>query len=88
MIYMATADTTTIRIPTQTRDRLKVLAARRGESAGDLVSELVDAADEQAMLDEIEAGFEKIARDPKVLAAYRAESREIEAGFEASTPEW
>jgi predicted DNA-binding protein len=84
---MAATDTTTIRIPTQTRDRLKVLAARRGESAGDLVSELVDAADEQAMLDEIEAGFEKIANDPKLLAAYRAESRELE-GFDASAPEW
>lgn len=32
---------------------------------------------EKAMLAEIEAGFEKLARDPKALAAYRAESREI-----------
>jgi len=88
MIYMATADTTTIRIRTETRDRLKVLAARRGESAGDLVSELVADADEQAALDEIEASFEKIASNPRVLAAYRAESHEIEAGFEASAPEW
>jgi len=29
------------------------------------------------MLAEIEAGFEKLARNPKALAAYRAESREI-----------
>jgi len=40
------------------------------------------------MLDEIEAGFEKIASDPKELAAYRAESDEIEAGFAAPIPEW
>lgn len=37
-----------------------------------------DADDnEKALLAEIEAGFEKLARDPKALAAYRAESREI-----------
>jgi len=40
------------------------------------------------MLDEIEAGFEKIASDPQALAAYRAESAEIEAGFGAPIPEW
>lgn len=40
------------------------------------------------MLDEIEAGFEKIASDPKLLAAYRAEAAEIEAGFGTSIPEW
>ena len=45
--------------------------------------EPANAADEQAMLDEIEASFEKIASDPQALAAYRAESDEIEAGFEA-----
>lgn len=85
---MATADTTTIRVPTQTRDRLKALAARRGEPAGDVVAKLVSAADEEALLDEIEAGFERLAGDPKALAAYRAESREIEAAFEAPAPEW
>jgi len=50
--------------------------------------DLANAADEQAMLDEIEAGFEKIASDPQALAAYRAESAEIEAGFGAPIPEW
>jgi predicted DNA-binding protein len=85
---MAAADTTTIRVPTRTRDRLKVLAARRGESASDLVAELVNAADEEAMLAEIAAGFEKIAADPKALAAYRAESREVESAFDAPAPEW
>jgi predicted DNA-binding protein len=88
LIYMAAADTTTIRVPTQTRDRLKALAARRGEPAGEVVAKLVIAADEEAMLAEIEAGFEKLASDPKVLAAYRAESRELEGAFGAPTPEW
>lgn len=80
-------DTTTIRVPTRTRDRLKALAARRGESSGELVAKLVNAADEEAMLEEVAAGFERLAMDPEALAAYRAESTEIEA-FDAPTPEW
>jgi hypothetical protein len=85
---MATVDTTTIRVPTQTRDRLKALAARRGESASEVVSKLVIAADEEAMLVEVAAGFEALASDPQALAAYRAESREIQSAFDAPTPEW
>ncbi|MEX2448107.1 MAG: hypothetical protein WD404_05110 [Solirubrobacterales bacterium] len=37
------------------------------------------------MLADIEAGFEKLARNPKALAAYRAESQEIERGFPVPT---
>ena len=40
------------------------------------------------MLAEVAAGFEKIAADPGALSAYRAESEELESGFEASAPEW
>jgi predicted DNA-binding protein len=47
---MAATDTTTIRVSTHTRDRLKALASRRGEPAGDVIAELVDAADEETML--------------------------------------
>jgi predicted DNA-binding protein len=86
-IYMAATDTTTIRVPTQTRDRLKALAARRGEPAGEVVAKLVNAADEEAMLAEVAAGFEKLASDPGALATYRAESRGIEA-FDTPAPEW
>jgi predicted DNA-binding protein len=85
---MTSADTTTIRVPVETRNRLNSLAARQGEPAGEVVSKLVTAADEEAMLAEIAAGFEKLAGDPKALAAYRAESEELESGFEASAPEW
>lgn len=41
-----------------------------------------------SMLAEVAAGFEKIAADPGALSAYRAESEELEAGFEVPTPEW
>lgn len=85
---MAATDTTTIRVPTDTRDRLNALAARRGEPAGEVVAKLVNAAGEDAMLTEIALGFEGLASDPKALAVYRAESEELEAGFEAPTPEW
>lgn len=85
---MAAADTTTIRVPIETRNRLNSLAARRGEPAGEVVAKLVNAADEDAILGEGAAGFEKIAADPKMLSAYRAESAELESGFEAPAPEW
>ena len=84
---MAATGTTTIRVPTETRDRLKALAAQRGESASEVVVKLVSAADEDAMLTEVEAGFSRLASDPAALAAYRAESKELEA-FDAPTPEW
>jgi predicted DNA-binding protein len=85
---MAATATTTIRVPTETRDRLKALALRRGEPAGEVVAKLVNAADEEAMLAEIAVGFEELASDPKALAAYRAESEELESGFDAPAPEW
>ena len=88
MVYMKVANTTTIRVPVRTRDRLRALAARRGESAGDVVTQLVSAADEEAMLAEMAAGFERLAGDREALAAYRAESSEIESAFDAQAPEW
>jgi 23S rRNA U2552 (ribose-2'-O)-methylase RlmE/FtsJ len=84
---MAT-DTTTIRVQVETRDRLNSLAARRGEPAGEVVAKLVSAADEDTMLAEMAIGFEKLAADPGALSAYRAESKEVEYGFEAPAPEW
>lgn len=85
---MSTLNTTTIRVPVETRDQLNSLAARRGESAGEVVAKLVSAADEDVMLAEIATGFERLATDPRALSAYRAETKEIGLGFEASTPGW
>jgi predicted DNA-binding protein len=84
---MATT-TTTIRVSAQTRDRLNALAAREGGSAGEIVAKLVYAADDEQLLADAEADFEKLARDPKALAVYHREAREIESGFEAPAPEW
>lgn len=85
---MAAADTTTIRVPVETRDRLNALSRRRGEPAGEVIAKLVSSADEEELLAEIAAGFGKLAGDANALAAYRAEGAELESGFEASTPEW
>ncbi len=85
---MAATDTTTIRVSTSTRDLLKKLAARRGEPASDLIAKLVRAADEEAMLAELEASFERLSKDPAALSAYRAEAVELEGAFEAPMPEW
>lgn len=82
------ADTTTIRVPIETRDRLKALAARRGEPASEVVAKLVSAADEDAMLAQAGADFERLAADSVAVAAYRAESDAIGAAFEAEAPGW
>jgi predicted DNA-binding protein len=81
LVYMGT---TTIRVRTETRDRLNALARRRGTPAGELVDELVRAADEDALLSAAEEGWERLAASG--LAAYRAESAELEA-FGAELPE-
>ncbi|HEX4306716.1 MAG TPA: hypothetical protein VHZ54_11795 [Solirubrobacterales bacterium] len=85
---MAAVDTTTIRVSTDTRDLLRRLAARRGEPAGEVIAKLVAAADEEALLAEAEASFERLAEDPEALAAYRGEKDNLEGAFDAPTPEW
>jgi predicted DNA-binding protein len=87
-VYVSSAKTTTVRVPTKPRDRLKALAAQRGESASEVVAEFVDDASEETMLAEAGAAFETLAKDPEALAAYHSEAREIEAAFGAPTPEW
>lgn len=82
------AQTTTIRVSEQTRDRLNALASRRREPAGEVVAKLVSAADEEALLDDAAVAFEALADDPDALAAYRSESREIEVGFDPPAPGW
>jgi predicted DNA-binding protein len=82
------AVTTTIRVSSETRDRLNALRAREGKSAGEVVARLVHAADDDLLLADAEAAFENLARDPRALAVYRSEAEEIEGGFGASAPAW
>jgi hypothetical protein len=82
------AASTTIRVSTETRDLLKALGARRGDSVGEVVAELVHAADDELLLANAEASFRRMASDPDTLAAYRSEAREIDTSFEAPAPDW
>ncbi len=85
MVYMA--ETTTIRVSTRTRDVLNSLAARRGQTAGDVVATLAAAADEERWLEDIAASFRRLADDPEMLRRYRAESEDLES-FTAPVPDW
>lgn len=83
MIYMSA--TTTIRVPLETRDRLNALARRRGTPASEVVAELVNEADDRALLAEAEEAWKRLAADDTALAAYRNEAAEL-ADFDAPLP--
>ena len=79
-------ETTTIRVTSKTRDRLNALARRRGMAAGQLVEQLVRDADDEALLESAEDAWGRMASEPKMLAAYREESAELES-FGSPLPE-
>ena len=79
--------TTTIRVATETRDRLNSLARRRGAPASVIVADLVHEADNRALLADAENAWARMAADPALAAAFRAETREIEA-FEPQLPDY
>ncbi len=79
---------TTIRVSAATRDRLNALSTRRNSSAGETVAELVRVADDDLLLADAAAGFERIADDPGELAAYRSETIAIVSAFDAAPPDW
>jgi predicted transcriptional regulator len=80
-------ETTTIRVPVETRDRLNEIAQRRGTPAGDVVTALVQEADDRDLLTAAFEAWERMADDPDTLQAYRAETRDLGA-FEAPLPEY
>jgi predicted DNA-binding protein len=79
--------TTTIRVPAETRDKLNELARRRGTPAGDVVTALVNEADDRALLASAFEDWKRISRDPEALTAYRSETGDLEA-FEPAMPEY
>jgi predicted DNA-binding protein len=81
------AKTTTIRVPSETRDRLNALARRRGTPASEVVAELVREADDRALLADAEESWKQLGADPGALAAYRAETRDLH-GWDAPLPEY
>jgi predicted DNA-binding protein len=79
--------TTTVRVPSDTRDRLNALARRRGAPAGEIVAELVREADDRALLADAEESWKRLATDRAALAAYRAETADLES-LGAPMPEY
>jgi predicted DNA-binding protein len=84
---MSGKPTTTIRVSSHTRDRLNALARRRGAPASEIVTELVNEADDRALLADAEEGWRRLAADRGALGAYRAEAAEL-AGFDAPLPDY
>ncbi len=82
------AATTTIRVSTETRDLLKALGERLGGSTGEIVAELVHAADDDLLLADAERAFNALTDDPEMLAVYRSEAEEIDGAFDAPAPAW
>jgi predicted DNA-binding protein len=77
--------TTTIRVPSETRDQLNALARRRGTPAGELVAQLVREADDLALLADAEEGWRRLGAAPRALAFYQAETDELH-GFDVPLP--
>jgi hypothetical protein len=67
------AATTTIRVRSDTRERLKRLGRDRGLSTPDLLDSLVRDAEDDQLLVEHEAAMDRIMAHPAQAASYRAE---------------
>jgi hypothetical protein len=72
---MATG-TTTIRVTTTTRDRLSAIAKRRGKTTGDLLAELAEELDDDALMGSAERSWRSMSNEE--LAEYRQEAEDLE----------
>jgi predicted transcriptional regulator len=68
------AETTTIRVRRETRDRLNRLASARGMSTPELVSQLVDRAEDDDLFVRHAAAYDALwAEDPDLLSEIQRE---------------
>jgi hypothetical protein len=70
------AATTTIRVTTTTRDRLSSIAKRRGKTTGDLLAEIAEKLDDDALMESAERSWRSMSNED--LAEYRQEAEELE----------
>jgi hypothetical protein len=61
---------TTIKVDTDTRDRLSAIAKKRELTLGELVSELTRKAEEEEYWREIHAAYARLRQDPEEWRAY------------------
>lgn len=59
------AATTTVRVHLETRDALARLSAERGMSTADLLADLVERREQDELLDQMNASFERTQQDPE-----------------------
>jgi hypothetical protein len=71
------AGSTTIRIRETTRRSLADLAARRGRSITDVVDDLVERAEAEAMFDAHHEAMRRVGDEPEQAAAWHAEQRQL-----------
>lgn len=70
------AETTTIRVRRETRERINRLAGERGISAPDLIGELVDRAEDDALFAAHAAAYEQLReRAPDLMREIEQEDR-------------
>lgn len=72
---------TTIRIRGATHSALVELAAQRGRSITDLVDELVERAEVEAMFDAHHDALRRVSEDPEQAVAWEAERRDLEGSL-------
>lgn len=68
------AATTTVRVRTDTRDRIKRLAREDRVSAPDLIERLVDKEEQDRLLQAMNEDFERLRDDPGAWADFQAET--------------
>jgi predicted DNA-binding protein len=74
-----TRESTTIRIPRATHERLKSLAARSGDQIADIVTRAVEEEARRRFMQEFNAAYARLKADPEAWAAYRTELAEWDA---------
>jgi hypothetical protein len=78
---MATSarDSTTIRIPRATHDRLKVMASETGQQIADIVACAVKEEERRLFMQRFNEAYARMKEDPQAWEAYRAEQAEWDA---------
>ncbi len=69
---------TTVKISTETRDKLANLAATRKRPMSEVLAEIVERERRRAFLEEANAAYARIRADPEAWADYQAEIQSME----------
>jgi len=72
--------TTTIRVDTETRDRLRAIAKHEGQPMADVTRQAVLAFERSRRIARARADIERLRSDPKAWAEYLAEGDALPVG--------